>query len=430
MILRRIREALRKISFLRTIYHKLFYPKGYCENYYYNPEIPEVTPYHPRKYDSVGMNNEVRLNLLIPTIDRRHVFGGISTAMNFYKGLAQEMQISQRIIITDEMNPDTSLEGYEEYSLVKPGDESSERYQLLPYNQRYNVTFPVSKGDIFVATAWWTAYCIFPVLKWQSETYNIPLNKLIYFVQDFEPGFYQWSSRFAYAESTYRSDYPVISVFNTKLLMNYFEEHHYEFFRKYYFEPSLNNKLYQYLQNNNQLRKKKQIFIYGRPSVARNAFELIVEALKRWAELQPDAHEWIVYSAGEKHLNIDLPGGTRIVSLGKLTLGEYAKTLAETYAGISIMISPHPSYPPLEMSTFGVKTITNCFENKDLASFNEQIISLKSYAPDDIAQKLLEICSSYDLDHLFVFDKEKNMHYLNHEDTFTEINQQIRDLLL
>ena len=32
--------------------------------------------------------------------------------------------------------------------------------------------------------------------------------------------------------------------------------------------------------------------------------------------------------------------------------------------GISLMESPHPSYPPIEMALFGVNVITNIYESK------------------------------------------------------------------
>lgn len=67
-----------------------------------------------------------------------------------------------------------------------------------------------------------------------------------------------------------------------------------------------------------------------------------------------------------------------------------------SYAGISLMISPHPSYPPLEMSTFGVRTITNCYENKDLSGFNNNIISLRACNPELIMDTLCTLCDNYD----------------------------------
>lgn len=72
-----------------------------------------------------------------------------------------------------------------------------------------------------MATGWWTAYTIIPVMHWQQETYRTPLHKLIYFIQDYEPGFYAWSSRYLMADSTYKSDVPTIGIFNSGLLYEF-----------------------------------------------------------------------------------------------------------------------------------------------------------------------------------------------------------------
>ena len=60
------------------------------------------------------------------------------------------------------------------------------------------------------------------------------------------------------------------------------------------------------------------------------------------------------------------------------------------------MVSPHPSYPPLEMSTFGVKVITNTYGNKDLSNFNDNISSLTNCSPEEISVRLHELCQSED----------------------------------
>jgi hypothetical protein len=158
----------------------------------------------------------------------------------------------------------------------------------------------------------------------------------------------------------------------------------------------LNEKLAQFLpQDNASVEKKKQIIVYGRPSTERNAFALLVAGLKLWREKQGDASEWELLSAGEGHDDVDLGDGVVLKSMGKLSLEEYAQTMLDTYAGVSLMVSPHPSYPPLEMSTFGIKTITNCYANKDMSSFNDNIVSLKSCSPYDIANALCDICENY-----------------------------------
>ena len=84
-----------------------------------------------------------------------------------------------------------------------------------------------------------------------------------------------------------------------------------------------------------------------------------------------------------------------VKSVGKLSLEEYGKMMLETSIGISLMVSPHPSYPPLEMSTFGVRTITNCYGGKDLRAFNNNIISLKNCSSSEICKRLSSLCDSY-----------------------------------
>ena len=51
---------------------------------------------------------------------------------------------------------------------------------------------------------------------------------------------------------------------------------------------------------------------------------------------------------------------------GKMSLDDYADILNRSAIGVSLMISPHPSYPPLEMANAGCLTITNGYEGKDM----------------------------------------------------------------
>jgi len=129
--------------------------------------------------------------------------------------------------------------------------------------------------------------------------------------------------------------------------------------------------------------------IYGRPSVARNGFSLIIESLKRWASLQSNLQEWEVISVGEGHKPIPIGNGKVIRSLGKLSLEDYAELLLRSAIGISLMVSPHPSYPPLEMAHFGLLTITNSYANKNLSCCHENIYSIDCLTPDRIADALL-----------------------------------------
>ncbi|WP_459479430.1 rhamnosyltransferase WsaF family glycosyltransferase [Clostridium saccharoperbutylacetonicum] len=358
----------------------------------FNPNICEITPINARKSEVT----EKRLNLLVPSINQEHIFGGISTALKFYEQLADELGYKRRIITTDASPSNEDMGKFGKYTVVNCSEDSGIDYQVVPFNDRYNKTVPIGENDIFMSTAWWTAYAAHNLIRWQTKEYNEEVKKSIYFIQDFEPGFYAWSSNYALADSTYRSELPQIAIFNTGLLRDYFKLNNYAFNEEYCFEPTLNEELKKKLLKIDKFNKKKQILIYGRPSVQRNAFELIIESLKVWVWQQPNVQDWTIYSIGEKHPDVDLGNGVKVESLGKLTLDGYANLMAESYAGISLMISPHPSYPPLEMSTFGMKVITNSYANKDISKFNDNIISLDMLNPLSISNQLLNINSVFE----------------------------------
>ena len=150
-----------------------------------------------------------------------------------------------------------------------------------------------------------------------------------------------------------------------------------------------------------------------------------MEALRQWSKLQPDASDWTVLSAGEPHPEVILSNGVKISPVGKLTLEQYAQTMLETSVGISLMVSPHPSYPPLEMSTFGIRTITNRYANKDLSTFNANIVSVENCSAESLAQQLYRLCEAYTENSQPLFNEQ----YLQDDDIFESIYQGITDLL-
>ena len=62
--------------------------------------------------------------------------------------------------------------------------------------------------------------------------------------------------------------------------------------------------------------------------------------------------------------------------------------------GVSLMLSPHPSYPPLEMAMFGMEIITNKYANKDLSKITKCIHSVDAIEPNNIAKYLIESCEN------------------------------------
>ena len=124
---------------------------------------------------------------------------------------------------------------------------------------------------------------------------------------------------------------------------------------------------------------------------------------------------------GETHHNAYINENLTLKPVGKLSLEEYAKKMEEAYMGISLMISPHPSYPPLEMATFGVKTITNNYENKDLSKFNKNIVSVSSCNPHLIAKEIQKLLDQYTSNGKRILNEK----YLNASNQFQPIIEDI-----
>lgn len=381
---RKIRNKIRSNSRVLKAYKEI--------NFFASVSIPEITPFRVRK----SRFDFERINILLPSINREHLFGGISTALILFDEIIKKMNKDTRfrIIITDDMPNKKAVDNFNSYRLLSCDDDISERFQLLPFCDRYQKTIPVTRNDKFIATAWWTAHNAQDIITQQSKLYDQDFHKMIYLIQDFEPCFYNWSDRYVLANVTYNSSIPTIAVFNSSFLKKFFNDRGYQFEREYFFEPRMNEKLKRHFDLE-KMKKKKQILIYGRPSVPRNGFILIIEALKIFTKKQDDIHEWKFISVGEQHPDVEIGAGVILKSLGKLSLDDYAGILKESAIGISLMISPHPSYPPLEMAHFGILTITNSFANKDLSKWHENITSVEILTPQNLYMHLSLLVEKY-----------------------------------
>lgn len=329
--------------------------------------------------------DKLRISLVVPSFESDFVYGGLLTAIKIFKTLIETTEAEGRIIV---------LSGqYSRKSTFKIKGFDYQNNNLIFYESTNEIE--IGKNDFFIGTFWTTAYVLMPLLQKQIEHFKLSDRKLVYLIQDFEPGFYPWSSEYVLADSTYKSHSEnILAVFNAKSLYTYFKNNHYDFGDGLTFSPQLNTELAKYLPKK-PTRRQKQILIYGRPRVERNAFEIIRAGISEWSKTYKNSKEWEIVSLGAEFADIKLQNNI-IKSNGKVTLSEYAKYMSESYVGISLMVSPHPSYPPLEMSTFGVKTITNSFANKDLSNFNDNIYNINVCTPEEVSRQLTTICKEYE----------------------------------
>ncbi len=356
-------------------------------------DIPEVLPLAIRPTSHKG----ARLNLLVPSVAVEHLFGGIQTALDVFESLSQDFA-SRRIILTDSvMVRAADLERFSGWQLLTLDADDTDGQVIVPAGDRYSKSLAVREGDRFVSTAWWSAYIAKALLEEKRIQFGgEKIDPWVYLIQDFEPGFYPWSSRFALAHSTYTSPNSCIAIFNSSILKAYFEQQGLIFPASFVFEPTLHTGLRARLPAH-PIEKEKLFVFYGRPGTPRNAFELGVMALQEVAK-NPTALGWRFVSVGEGHPNVPLGNGLVLESLGKLSIDDYAGLLTRAYAGLSLMISPHPSYPPLEMAAFGVRVTTNKFAGKDLSLGHPAITAIEALDAISLGTTVTRILGEFDND--------------------------------
>ncbi|MBV6895974.1 hypothetical protein KWH70_08760 [Xanthomonas campestris pv. ionidii] len=356
--------------------------------------VGEITPCNARHDPWQGK----RLNLVLPSINRRHYFGGIHTAVLIYRELCRFFPAS-RIILVDSAPDEEALLRFADHTLVSAGATSEAQRQIVSFSDRYDKTLPVAGDDIWVATAWWTAYAAQRLSAWQGANGGVD-RPMVYLIQDFEPGFYAWSSQYALSLSTYRCDRD-IAVFNTGLLADFFVRHGMRYATTSVFEPVLHDGLREALAQarEDSTPRERRIVVYARPGTPRNAFELICEGLRLWGWKDLRSSQWQVVAPGEIESDLDL-GPFKLKALGKLDIAAYASLLTTSSIGLSLMVSPHPSYPPLEMAAFGMSVLTNRYDNKRLDEAVANVHSLQSMTPESICaglSALVDACEERDM---------------------------------
>jgi lipopolysaccharide biosynthesis protein len=334
-------------------------------------------------------NKRVRFNLVIPTIKPEETYGGISTAVKIFKSICSKMgpDVDFRIIVTHSPVDMHASMNFPDYCVVLPDSPYDHMNKTIinVFDKRSTRSVGIRASDVFMTTAWWTDKYAEKILRLQKTFFGISQPKL-YFIQDFEVGFYSWSTRFALAASTYNNLSDGIALINSEELSQ-FMIHRGMSAEGYVVRYTMNDTLRHAVTAS---PKERILLFYGRPSASRNCFELICMAVASWQRRNPElAAKWRIVSAGEAYdPELAKPIANAEVR-GKLSLDDYARLLSEASVGISLMISPHPSYPPFEMAAAGLVTVTNDYENKQMGLRSDNFISL-DYLDVDVLTEAIE----------------------------------------
>jgi hypothetical protein len=356
------------------------------------PPIDEVTL---AQFSATRDDSPVpRLTLVLPMLQKGSDFGGTATGIDIFSklalGLRASAAIDLRVLITDVMaETDTS---------IIFGRAAKSGLALDPA-QIELVRSPTAKiavraNEMFMPYNWWVTLNFAQLRDAQAAIFCTAPKPLVWLMQDYEPGFTAFSSAHLLTRAAYDTSSPLWGIINSSNLADYIAHQGHQFEKTFVFEPVISDALRPYLPRVGGSERAKRVLVYGRPNVERNCFPALVRGLRRWVRDYPQFADWEVISAGTAHDPIDLGGGRKLVSVGKLSLDDYAEVLLTSSAGVSLMASPHPSYPPLEMAHFGVRTVTNGYVCKDLTSFHPGITSVASIAERPLAEALAAACTA------------------------------------
>ncbi len=323
---------------------------------------------------------EPHLVIVVPSGRLEDIYGGLATAFNFGAAFARR-GIPVRFLSINQAMDEAATIALHAFLAERCGFPSLS--ELIEIELTVEAEAHCHPRDIFVGTIWWSALRIFHTLAQGG----FDVRAFYYFIQDYEPGFYPWSDEYALADSTYRL--PCWPVVNTTFLARHLQcTTGLNVPEQRIFAPEIDWKLFhppsiQEIEG----RQRRRIFVYGRHATPRNLFGIAVLALRQFiAELRLNPNDVDAVSGGEAHGPIDLGRGIDMRSLGKMNMGDYAEMLRQCDLGLSLMLSPHPSYPPFEMAASGMCVVTNDFSTKRMC-FSDNLITTNP-APEMIANAL------------------------------------------
>ncbi len=309
-----------------------------------------------------------RINLLVPTIDLRHFFGGYITKLNLARRLL-DRGLRVRLVTVDQTPP-----------LPRSWRRSVESYSGLEgLFDRLEVAFgreggplAVNPRDRLVATTWWTAHVARDALA------RLDASRFLYLIQEYEPFTFPMGAFAALARQSYQL--PHFALFSSELLRDYFRRHRIGVFadgveagdeRSASFGNAI-TRVAPPSEDELAARADRRLLFYARPEshASRNMFELGVLALAQTiadGDLGPD---WRLHGIGgvQAGAPIDLGDGTMLEMLPRRDQQSYAELLRSHDVGLALMYTPHPSLVPIEMASAGMLTVTNSFENKTAAA--------------------------------------------------------------
>lgn len=302
-------------------------------------------------YRSVATTRPGNITMVTDSVAPDGLFGGVATAVILAAQWATASGRKLRIV-TRRGRPATKG-CYEVWKMA--GVEAPEDTEFLVYRANDDSYLDIAQDDLWLTTSWWTTAAL---------RATVDSEKVVYLLQEDERSFYPsgdealkaWQEMSRPSGLTLvnsRRLYDSLVVSGAANLVD----------RGMSFEPSFAAFSDQRVEH--PWRPRRELFFYSRPSNARNLFSLGVDVLTRVFErgiLNPT--EWTVHCVGPNTPDDLSFGGARTLVQDSLSWPDYTELIKSVDIGLSLMSTPHTSYPPLDLVAAGSQVVTNDWRGK------------------------------------------------------------------
>lgn len=303
-----------------------------------------------------------RVTLVTDSINKGSLYGGVATAIILAVLIARRLGADLRLVTRDEP-PDAAAIGMVLRTHGVAWDGNVEC--LYSPSSQEGRDIPLDREDLFVTTSWWTT---------RATRSAVPSDRIVYMLGEDERLFYPTGDDYILCAETL-SDPDIFYAVNSSILFDHLQANGFAP-GGVAFEPAFSKDVY-YPENPRPLDEKRQFFFYGRPNNSRNLYWRGVSAIAAAIEegiFDPDT--WDFNFVGKDMSEMVLPRGIRPRILNDAPREEYIKLVRRVDVGLSLIYTPHPSYPPFDLAACGAIVVTNRFGSSkvDLSRYSPNIL--------------------------------------------------------
>lgn len=305
-----------------------------------------------------------RISLVTDSISKGSMFGGVGTALLLAAQVANRLDARLRIVTrTERPDPENVHRVLEVYG-VRLRHEPQLQFASIHDAQS---EVDVQPGELFITTSWWTTH---------STLAGVSPERIVYLLQEDERMFYPYGDdRLRCEEVLSRND--LRFVINTELLWDHLVATGLDNIRNraVWFEPAFPASVF-HRRPQPEGQQRKRLFFYARPNNLRNLFYLGLKVLDRALSTGVlEAADWEILLVGSHIPDVSFGPGVNVHRLENLDWSTYADVCGSVDLALSLMYTPHPSYPPLDLAASGAVVVTNRFPGKlDLSRYSPNIL--------------------------------------------------------